>query len=65
MEELGIQRTGKTAMYYLRNLHRRPVNAGKTHKNVRTTKLAKPLPVFLVERVPVCYDCEDKIVGLP
>ena len=32
-----------------------PVNvkAGASNKNVRIKKLAKPLPVFVVERVPV------------
>ena len=49
-EELGITRT---AIYYL--VVDDPVKAGASNKNVRIKKLAKPLPVFVVERVPVRY----------
>ena len=46
-EELGITRT---AIHCL--VIDGPVKAGARNKNVRIKKLAKPPPVFVVERVP-------------
>ena len=54
-EELGITRT---AIYCL--VIDDPVKAGARNKNVRIKKLAKPLPVFVVERVPVRYSAGEE-----
>ena len=48
---LQYKKITRTAIHYL--VIDDPVKAGARNKNVRIKKLAKPLPVFVVERVPV------------